>query len=72
MSNYDAVILLHREKLCCPHQVLFPAETPDGQFRFISTTVASQFPDVLQKYSFGKNVPPNTKAVKHNQFHLYN
>ncbi|XP_066359298.1 uncharacterized protein [Miscanthus floridulus] len=31
MSNYDAVILLHREKLCCPHHVLFPAETPDGK-----------------------------------------
>ncbi|CAD6334060.1 unnamed protein product [Miscanthus lutarioriparius] len=31
MSNYDAVILLHQEKLCCPHHVLFPAETPDGK-----------------------------------------
>lgn len=31
MSNYDAVILLHQEKLCCPHHVLFPAENPDGK-----------------------------------------
>jgi len=31
MSNYDAVILLHHEKLCCPSHVLFPAETPNGK-----------------------------------------
>ncbi|CAM0950126.1 unnamed protein product [Alopecurus aequalis] len=30
LSNYDAVILLHQEKLCRPHHVLFPAETPNG------------------------------------------
>jgi hypothetical protein len=32
MSNYDAVVLLHQEKLCHPHHVLFPAEIPNGQF----------------------------------------
>jgi U3 small nucleolar RNA-associated protein 22 len=31
LSNYDAVVLLHQEKLCRPHQVLFPAETPNGK-----------------------------------------
>ncbi|TVU51043.1 hypothetical protein EJB05_02447 [Eragrostis curvula] len=31
MSNYDAVVLLHQEKLCHPHHVLFPAETPNGK-----------------------------------------
>ncbi|CAL4904049.1 unnamed protein product [Urochloa decumbens] len=31
MSNYDAVVLLHQEKLCCPHHVLFPAEAPNGK-----------------------------------------
>uniref|UniRef100_A0A0E0MK29 Nucleolar protein 6 n=1 Tax=Oryza punctata TaxID=4537 RepID=A0A0E0MK29_ORYPU len=31
LSNYDAVVLLHQEKLCRPHQVLFPAETPTGK-----------------------------------------
>ncbi|KAM0914789.1 hypothetical protein ACQ4PT_011270 [Festuca glaucescens] len=32
LSNYDAVILLHQEKLCRPHHVLFPpAETPNGK-----------------------------------------
>jgi U3 small nucleolar RNA-associated protein 22 len=30
-SNYDAVLLLHQEKLCRPHHVLFPAETPNGK-----------------------------------------
>jgi len=71
MSNYDAVILLHQEKLCCPHHVLFPAETPDGQFRYQLQLLSNSLM-LLQKYSFGKNVLPNTKAIKHNQFHLYN
>ncbi|VAI29530.1 unnamed protein product [Triticum turgidum subsp. durum] len=31
LSNYDAVILLHKEKLCRPHHVLFPAEIPNGK-----------------------------------------
>ncbi|WVZ88498.1 hypothetical protein U9M48_035015 [Paspalum notatum var. saurae] len=31
MSNYDAVILLHQEKLCRPRHILFPAETPNGK-----------------------------------------
>ncbi|KAF0889199.1 hypothetical protein E2562_022458 [Oryza meyeriana var. granulata] len=31
LSNYDAVVLLHQEKLCRPHHVLFPAETPNGK-----------------------------------------
>ncbi|KAJ1264901.1 hypothetical protein BS78_08G037300 [Paspalum vaginatum] len=31
MSNYDAVVLLHQEKLCRPRHVLFPAETPNGK-----------------------------------------
>ncbi|RLN30373.1 nucleolar protein 6 isoform X2 [Panicum miliaceum] len=31
MSNYDAVVLLHQEKLCRPDHVLFPAETPNGK-----------------------------------------
>ncbi|CAN6330646.1 unnamed protein product [Urochloa humidicola] len=31
MSNYDAVVLLHQEKLCRPHHVLFPAEAPNGK-----------------------------------------
>ncbi|GJN30882.1 hypothetical protein PR202_gb19226 [Eleusine coracana subsp. coracana] len=31
MSNYDAVVLLHQEKLCDPQHVLFPAETPNGK-----------------------------------------
>ncbi|XP_062202451.1 uncharacterized protein LOC133904855 isoform X2 [Phragmites australis] len=31
MSNYDAVVLLHQEKLCRPHHVLFPSETPNGK-----------------------------------------
>uniref|UniRef100_J3NBP4 Nucleolar protein 6 n=2 Tax=Oryza brachyantha TaxID=4533 RepID=J3NBP4_ORYBR len=31
LSNYDAVILLHQEKLSRPHHVLFPAETPNGK-----------------------------------------
>jgi hypothetical protein len=33
MSNYEAVVLLHHEKLCHPEYVLFPAENPNGQFR---------------------------------------
>ncbi|KAM3273556.1 hypothetical protein ACQJBY_043026 [Aegilops geniculata] len=32
LSNYDAVILLRKEKLCRPHHVLFPAEIPNGKF----------------------------------------
>ncbi|KAK3150553.1 hypothetical protein QOZ80_3AG0234690 [Eleusine coracana subsp. coracana] len=31
MNNYDAVVLLHQEKLCDPQHVLFPAETPNGK-----------------------------------------
>ncbi|XP_062204390.1 uncharacterized protein LOC133906481 [Phragmites australis] len=31
MSNYDAVVILHQEKLCRPHHVLFPAEVPNGK-----------------------------------------
>ncbi|CAN6335656.1 unnamed protein product [Urochloa humidicola] len=31
MSNYDAIVLLHQEKLCRPHHVLFPAEAPNGK-----------------------------------------
>jgi U3 small nucleolar RNA-associated protein 22 len=31
MSNYDAVVLLHQEKLCHPQHLLFPAEIPNGK-----------------------------------------
>jgi U3 small nucleolar RNA-associated protein 22 len=57
LNNYDAVILLHRDKLPYPQRLLFPSELHQGKF--------SMVPRCLRAYGFTVFSPFSDKAHSH-------